>query len=138
MNQDRAGSPLRLALVQFKPRKGDVSGNLVRMRKVLADESGHADVVVFPEAAPSGYFLEGGVAEAALTTDVASQIPFDTSIQTWTAFYSPPTVAPTVAPTSAPTVAPTVAPAVAPANGAPSAAVAPVAPVTGAVPPPAR
>ncbi|MBM4183870.1 MAG: NAD+ synthase [Gemmatimonadetes bacterium] len=69
MNQDRAGSPLRVALAQFKPRKADVPGNLARIRHVLAEESAHADVVVFPEAAPSGYFLEGGVAEAALATE---------------------------------------------------------------------
>ncbi|MEQ1855310.1 MAG: NAD(+) synthase [Longimicrobiales bacterium] len=69
MNQDRGGSPLRVALVQFKPRKGDVPGNLARIRTMLAQQSAQADVVVFPEAAASGYFLEGGVAEAALSTD---------------------------------------------------------------------
>ena len=69
MNQDRSGSPLRVALVQFKPRKGNVPGNLDRIRALVADQSAHADVVVFPETAPSGYFLEGGVAEAALTID---------------------------------------------------------------------
>jgi NAD+ synthase (glutamine-hydrolysing) len=69
MNQDRSRSPLRVALVQFKPRKGDVPGNLDRMRALVADRSPHADVIVFPEAAPSGYFLEGGVAEAALTIE---------------------------------------------------------------------
>ncbi len=36
---------------------------------MLAQQSAQADVVVFPEAAASGYFLEGGVAEAALSTD---------------------------------------------------------------------
>ena len=69
MNQDRAGPPLRVALVQFKPRKADLGGNLERIRHVVAEESAHADLVVFPEAAPSGYFLEGGVAEAALSTE---------------------------------------------------------------------
>jgi NAD+ synthetase len=69
MNQERAGSPLRVALVQFKPRKGDVVGNLLRIRQIAAEATSHADVIVFPEAAPSGYFLEGGVSEAALATD---------------------------------------------------------------------
>jgi NAD+ synthetase len=69
MNQDRAGPPLRVALVQFKPKKADLSWNLGRIHHVVAEESAHADLVVFPETAPSGYFLEGGVAEAALSTD---------------------------------------------------------------------
>ncbi len=69
MNQDRGGSPLRVALVQLKPRKGDVAGNLARIGSMLAQQSGQSDVVVFPEAAPSGYFLEGGVAESALSTE---------------------------------------------------------------------
>jgi NAD+ synthetase len=58
-----------VALAQFKPKKADVPGNLTRVRQILAEESAHADVVVFPEAALSGYFLEGGVSEAALSTD---------------------------------------------------------------------
>ncbi len=69
MNQDRARPPLRVALVQFKPTKADVRGNLGRACQILAEESPHADVVVFPEAALSGYFLEGGVSESALSTD---------------------------------------------------------------------
>jgi len=40
-----------------------------RISRIVAEESPHADVVVFPETALSGYFLEGGVAEAALTVD---------------------------------------------------------------------
>jgi predicted amidohydrolase len=69
MNQDQGRPPLRVALAQFKPRKADPRGNLERVRRILAEESPHADVVVFPEAALSGYFLEGGVAEAALTSE---------------------------------------------------------------------
>ncbi|KDO21322.1 hypothetical protein SPRG_13213 [Saprolegnia parasitica CBS 223.65] len=64
-------------------------------------------------------------AGADLSTDYAGTIPFDTSIQTWTAYYTPtsaptpkptdaPTAAPTVAPTPKPTDAPTAAPTVAP------------------------
>jgi len=69
MNQDQGRPPLRLALAQFKPRKADPRSNLERVRRILEEESPHADVVVFPEAALSGYFLEGGVAEAALAAE---------------------------------------------------------------------
>jgi NAD+ synthetase len=58
-----------VALVQFKPKKADSHGNVKRVAALVAEESPHADVVVFPEAALSGYFLEGGVAEASLTTE---------------------------------------------------------------------
>ena len=69
MNQERERPPLRVALVQFKPRKADPGANLERVRGIVAEESPHADMVVFPEAALSGYFLEGGVAEASLTVE---------------------------------------------------------------------
>jgi predicted amidohydrolase len=61
------------ALVQFKPRKGDVETNLADMQAVFAQLAAHApepgdapELVVFPEAATTGYFLEGGVYELAL------------------------------------------------------------------------
>jgi NAD+ synthase (glutamine-hydrolysing) len=69
MNQDRERPPLRVALVQFKPKKADPRGNLERVRQIVAEESPHADLVVFPEAALSGYFLEGGVSEASLPVE---------------------------------------------------------------------
>src|SRR5688572_9156706 len=69
MNQERPGPPLRVALVQVKPTKADVAANVERVRSILADQSAHADLVVFPEAALSGYFLEGGVADAALSVE---------------------------------------------------------------------
>jgi NAD+ synthetase len=69
MNQDQERPPLRVALVQFKPGKADPRGNLGRVREIVAEESPHADVVVFPEAALSGYFLEGGVAEASISVE---------------------------------------------------------------------
>jgi N-carbamoylputrescine amidase len=55
------------ALVQFKPRKGDVAANLDAMRSVFAQliAKGPIDLVVFPEAALTGYFLEGAVYELA-------------------------------------------------------------------------
>jgi NAD+ synthetase len=69
MNQASARPPLRVALVQFKPKKADTRRNLERAAGLIAQETPHADVVVFPETALSGYFLEGGVAEAALTVE---------------------------------------------------------------------
>jgi N-carbamoylputrescine amidase len=59
------------ALVQFKPRKGDVAANLAAMREVFAQLApDEPDLIVFPEAALTGYFLEGAVYELAL--DAAS------------------------------------------------------------------
>lgn len=59
--------PLRLGLVQFKPRKARVDENLAAVRDHLREAAGDRDLLVFPEAALSGYFLQGGVAEAART-----------------------------------------------------------------------
>jgi NAD+ synthetase len=69
MNQEQDRPPLRVALVQFKPKKADPRANLERVRAIVTEESRHADVVVFPEAALSGYFLEGGVVEASLSIE---------------------------------------------------------------------
>lgn len=58
-----------LALVQFAPRKGRVDENFERIEQVFAalrhDEEGFPNVIVFPEASLSGYFVEGGAAEVA-------------------------------------------------------------------------
>lgn len=52
---------------QFAPRKAEVAINLDTLadRVVQASREG-CDLVVFPETATSGYFLEGGVLESAL------------------------------------------------------------------------
>jgi len=68
MNQDRDHA-LRVSLEQLKPLKGDVAGNLTRVRERAGSHAGQADIVVFPEAVLSGYFLEGGVGEAARSVD---------------------------------------------------------------------
>lgn len=62
------GSHLRVGMAQFKPRKADVEGNLAGVRDVVAGQVGAVDLLVFAEACLSGYFLEGGVAEAARTS----------------------------------------------------------------------
>jgi NAD+ synthetase len=62
---------LHLAIAQFRPRKGDVPGNLRRVGEVLAQAAAlepRPHVVQFPETALSGYFVEGGVRELALTS----------------------------------------------------------------------
>ena len=59
-----------LALAQFRPRKGDYDGNLARIGELLAQAVSldpRPQLVCFPEAALSGYFLEGGVRELAVT-----------------------------------------------------------------------
>ncbi len=59
-----------LALAQFQPRKGDYAGNLARISGILAQAATiepRPQLVCFPETALSGYFLEGGVREHAVT-----------------------------------------------------------------------
>ncbi len=59
---------MKLAIVQSKPRKGDVAANVAELTAIfaqLAAEPEPYDLVVFPEAALTGYFLEGGVYELA-------------------------------------------------------------------------
>ena len=60
---------MALALVQFAPRKGDVEANFERIKQVfgalLHDRESFPDVIVFPEASLSGYFVEGGVRDVA-------------------------------------------------------------------------
>lgn len=63
-------SLVHLATVQFKPRKGDYAGSLERLGPLFAQLDGLAprpDVVHFAETALTGYFVEGGVREVAVT-----------------------------------------------------------------------
>jgi predicted amidohydrolase len=61
---------LDVAVVQWKPRKGDLDGNLTSLGAVfaqlLAAPAGAPGLIVLPEAAMTGYFLEGAVYELAL------------------------------------------------------------------------
>ncbi len=60
--------PFTVACAQFAPDKAKLEPNLARVAEMaLQAASEGADLVVFPEAAVSGYFLEGGVLESALT-----------------------------------------------------------------------
>ncbi|HTS88203.1 MAG TPA: NAD+ synthase [Gemmatimonadales bacterium] len=63
---------LLAAIAQFRPDKGDYPGNLVRLGDVLREVAAWPEapgLVVFPEAALTGYFLEGGVQELALPAE---------------------------------------------------------------------
>src|SRR6476469_4711791 len=61
---------VHLAIAQVKPRKGDRAGNLARLRSVFAqvDElEPRPTVLCLAESALTGYFLEGGVRDNAVT-----------------------------------------------------------------------
>jgi len=63
-------SRIRLALSQFRPTKGEYAENVSRIGAVLTQAvklEPKPDLVVFPETATSGYFVEGGVQELAVT-----------------------------------------------------------------------
>jgi NAD+ synthase (glutamine-hydrolysing) len=64
---------LRVGLVQFRPLKPRVTENLARVRERVSAAIGVDDLLVFPEACLSGYFLEGGVVEAALSAEAVAR-----------------------------------------------------------------
>lgn len=64
--------PFHAVIGQFKPRKADYGRNLERVGEVFAQVSSMEptpDVLVLPETALSGYFLEGGVREVARSAE---------------------------------------------------------------------
>ena len=60
-----------VAIVQFKPRKGDVDANFATLQRVfaqlIAGPGAIPALIVLPEAAMTGYFLEGAVYELSFT-----------------------------------------------------------------------
>ena len=63
---------LRLAIAQLRPRKGAYEENLRRLGALFREAGAWPqppDLVVAPEAALTGYFLEGGVRDLALSAD---------------------------------------------------------------------
>src|SRR2546427_8041966 len=61
---------VRISLSQFRPTKGEYAQNVARSGGVItqaAQLNPKPDLVVFPETATSGYFVEGGVTELAVT-----------------------------------------------------------------------
>src|SRR5438105_375009 len=60
----------RLAAAQIRPSKGEYAANLQKIGGVLAQIAKldpPVDLVIFPETATSGYFVEGGVRDVAVT-----------------------------------------------------------------------
>ena len=60
----------RAAIVQFRPFKAQYASNIRRIGAVFAqaaDMDEAPDILVFPEVATSGYFLEGGVRDVAVS-----------------------------------------------------------------------
>lgn len=58
----------KIGAAQFKPQKGRVEDNLDTIARAVHEAADQlVDLLVFPEAATTGYILEGGVAECALT-----------------------------------------------------------------------
>jgi len=63
---------LRLAIVQFRPRKGAYAENLAQLEACFREAGAlpePPDLLLLPETALSGYFLEGGVREQARTAE---------------------------------------------------------------------
>jgi len=61
---------VHLAIVQFKPRKGDYAGNLAHLGEIFSQLDSldpRPQVAFLPETAISGYFLEGGVRDHAVS-----------------------------------------------------------------------
>ncbi len=60
----------RLAIAQIRPSKGEYASNLQKIGGVLAQLAkleSRVDLVIFPETSTSGYFVEGGVRDVAVT-----------------------------------------------------------------------
>lgn len=61
----------RVASVQFRPDMGQIATNLDRIAEAVrqASKEERADLVVFPETAVSGYYVQGGANENALAPE---------------------------------------------------------------------
>jgi predicted amidohydrolase len=58
------------AAVQVAPTKANYAANLAKVGEAVAEAmAADADLIVFPETALTGYFLEGGVGEVAVTAE---------------------------------------------------------------------
>ena len=61
---------VHLVVVQFKPRKGDYAANLARLAGIFSQIDNldpRPDIAAFSETALTGYFVEGGVRDVAMT-----------------------------------------------------------------------
>jgi NAD+ synthetase len=88
-------SHIRIALSQFRPSKGEYAQNVSRIGAVITQAARldpKPDLVVFPETATSGYFVEGGVKELAVTAgtlarDLAAAYEGATPVDVTVGFY---------------------------------------------------
>jgi N-carbamoylputrescine amidase len=66
-----------VAIVQFKPRKGDTEANFATLQRIFAQlivgPGAAPHLIVLPEAAMTGYFLEGGVYELSFTAEAFAE-----------------------------------------------------------------
>ena len=60
---------MKVGMAQIKPIKADLLTNVARIRAMIDESVDDIDLMVFSETNLSGYFLEGGVSEVALTVD---------------------------------------------------------------------
>ena len=61
---------VQLAVAQFSPKKGDYAGNLSRLGDLFVQADAlqpRPQLLTLPESALTGYFLEGGVRDVAIT-----------------------------------------------------------------------
>jgi len=61
---------IHLVVIQFKPRKGDYASNVVRLAGIFSQIDSldpRPDIAVFAETALTGYFVEGGIRDVAMT-----------------------------------------------------------------------
>ena len=73
---DDMAPTIDLAIVQFRPRKGDYAANIARIGALLARAASldpRPRVVQFPETAATGYFVEGAVRDLAVTAGVLAR-----------------------------------------------------------------
>jgi len=62
---------VHLAIAQFKAKKGDYAANLERLSQIFAQSGAlepRPQILVLPETALTGYFVEGGVRDLSVTT----------------------------------------------------------------------
>ncbi len=68
--------PIQIMAAQIKPKKADYRANLQHLGEIFSQLNGlenRPQVLVLPETALTGYFLEGGVREVAVTSDCIFQ-----------------------------------------------------------------
>ncbi|MBC7790162.1 MAG: NAD+ synthase [Anaerolineae bacterium] len=61
---------IHLAIAQFRTKKGDYAANLDRLSEIFAQSDGldpRPQILLLPETALTGYFVEGGVRDLAVT-----------------------------------------------------------------------